>query len=283
MSGSKKHKPSHSPKAKTSDEQQEQWLRHLATLNRSDQEIIKRETDAAKAVCGSRLSVAKHLSQVRDILCLDLANAKQKHNWTLYLRVALPGLAVSRSQMFRDILAWRKAEKTFPQLLLEEFLANGYALTVRPTIEQPLGKMTEPIQHILTKRKPEALNGKECETVLVEAAAIIKAGAKKSRHHKSASVKEKRDQIYADVHISVVSRIEQLSSTMEPGYSYTLSDIRSDLELIFSRIMTAVGVDDVELEPGRLPEGFKRLSLPSSAVDSSNDATGQVASAATAA
>lgn len=256
----------------------------MVTLNPSDQEVIQRETDAAKAVSGSRLSVAKHLSQVREVLCRDWANPKQKHNWTLYLRVALPGLAVSRSQMFRDILSWRKAEETFPQLLLDEFLANGYALTVRPTIEQPLGTMTEECQHLLSKLHGEELNAVQYRGILSEAADRVKTKAKENRAPRvRKSADEKRSRILKDIHEAVISGLEDLVRAIEPGESYPARRVRDDLEEIVCRLMTATDVDDLELRQMSLPEGFEWLSLPDSAPDSSNDATSNAALAATAA
>jgi hypothetical protein len=263
--------------------QQEQWLRHFDALSNDDREIIEQETREAKAACGSRLAVAKHLANVRDILCRDLANAKQKRLWTLYLKARLPGLAVSRSQAFRDIKAWETAKENFPAALLDAFLSSGYALSVRPTVEEPLGKNTKPIQRILAKLKSEELNEKQCQIVLADAAAKIKAEAKKNRVHTSAlSAQEKRDRILADIHNLVIKRIEELSKAIEDGESYTSMHVRDDLELIVNRLMTGTQTDALELEPKSLPEGFMRLSLPGSAVDSSDETNSETALAATA-
>lgn len=265
-------------------EQRELWHRHFDALSSDDREIIEHETRKATAACGSRLAVAKHLSNVRSVLCRDLSNPKQKHQWTLYLKVNLPGLASSRTQAFRDIKAWQAAEERFPPCLLEEFLSSGYALAVRPTVDEPIGKYTKPLQQILAKLGPGELNAKECEAVLLESAAIIKAEAKRNRPGKATlSVEERRERILADIHNSVIARIVDLSSAVEPGDSYTSTRVRDDLELIVSRLMTAIGVDALEAEPRSLPEGFEPLSLSSLEVAASEETSDEAAFVVTAA
>lgn len=251
------------PKPTTSDQQQEQWERHFATLAPEDQECIERETREAKAVSGSRLGAAKHLSKVHDVLCRDLKNPKQKRQWTLYLRVTLPGVAVSRSQMFRDIQAWRVAQDTFRPEFLNEFLSSGYAFNVRPTVEQPLGKMTEPCQQILAKLKPEELNGVQFRTVLAEAANIVKENAKKNRAPRTPlSADEKRSQILKGIHETVLSGLEDLARAIEPGQKYPTSNVRDELEEIVGRLLTATGIETLELERRVLEDGYRSLSLP---------------------
>jgi hypothetical protein len=262
MSRRKKLKSSPPSTAKTIDQQQEQWQRHFDALNPDDQEVVQRGTNAAKAVCGSRLAVAKHLSQVRDVLCRNLTNPKQKRKWTLYLQVVLPGLATSRSQVFRDIQAWCQAESMFPALMLDEFLSSGYALSVRPTVEQPLGKMTEPCQHLLSKLHLEELSALQLGTVLSEAANIIKEGAKKSRAPRTRlTVEKNRQRILTTIHEALISGLEDLSKATEPWDEYNAMCLRDDLELIVCRWMTATGIEALDLEQQPLPEGYKSLKL----------------------
>lgn len=268
----------------TDTQQQEMWHRLFDCLKPQDQETILSETSAARAAGGSRLAVALHLRIVRRVLCDDATNAKQKKLWSAYLAANLPGFSISRAQVFRDISAAEAANETFPPAFLAEFISGGYALNVRPSIEEPLGKFTKPCKQILAKLKSEELNEKQCQTVLAEAAAKIKAEAKKNRVHTSLpSAQEKRDRILADIHNLVIKRIAWLPDAIEPGDSYTSMNLRDDLELIVNRIMTAAGIDVLEVEPRSLPEGFERLSLSDSAPNSSDDATSEAALAATAA
>jgi hypothetical protein len=91
------------------------------------------------------------------------------------------------------------------------------------------------------------------------------------------------ERIFADIHNSVIRRIEELSKAIERGESYTSMHVCDDMELIVSRLMTDTQIDSLELEPRSLPEGFERLSLRGSVPDSSENATNQAALAATAA
>jgi hypothetical protein len=258
-----KRKSSPPPTPTTSEQQQEQWERDFAALNPDDQEVVRRGTDAAKAVCGSRLAVAKNLSQVRDVLCRDLTNPKQKRKWTLYLQVMLPGLATSRSQTFRDIQAWRVAQDTFRPEFLNEFLSSGYAFSLRPTIEQPLGKMTEPCQHRLEELGTTPLNSLQLRTVLMDAADAVKRKAKENRAPRpSLTAEQKRNRILKDTHEAVINGLEDLSKAIEQREEYSAMRLRDDLELIVNRLMTATGIPALESEPRELPEGFKSLSLP---------------------
>src|ERR1035437_9221500 len=99
-------------------------------------------------------------------------------------------------------------------------------------------------------------------------------------HNRAQSVKLLLRLNLADIHNSVIRRIAWLSDAIEPGDSYASMHLRDDLELIVNRIMTAAGIDVLELEPRSLPEGFERLSLSDSAPDSSDDATSEAALAA---
>jgi hypothetical protein len=256
-----------------SEVQQEQWLRHFDALSTDDREIIEQETREAKAACGSRLAVAKHLANVHDVLCHDLANAKQKRPWTLFLMACLPGLAVSRSQAFRDIKAWKKAKKEFPAPFLDAFLSSGYALSVRPTADEPLGKYTKPCERVLAELNSEGLNEKQCETVLAEVAATIKAEAKRNRvgNNKALTAEQKRNRLLADLHNSTIDSFEHLAKAIERGDSYESKEVCDDLQEFVCRLMTAMGVEGLELRQMSLPDGFRRLSLPCSAADSSEE------------
>ncbi len=255
-----KKRKSASPTTTSNSQQQELWHRHFGNLDPQVKQTIECETRAARAAGGSRLAVAMSLLTVRRILCGDATNPKQKQLWSAYLAVNLPGFYISRSQVFTDIKAAKVARETFPAAFLDEFLASGYALNVRPTVEEPIGKYTKPCQQILAKLKHEELSGKECQTVLAEAAAFIKADAKRSRLARpTLSIQEKRQAIYAEIHNAVISGIEQLSNATEPGYSYSADDVRCDLELILGRIMTAVPLDALDVETRNLPDGLNRL------------------------
>lgn len=280
---SKKQK-SASPTPTSNSQQQELWCRHRDGLSTEEKEIVERETNLARAAGGSRLAAALHLLVVRRILVGAATNPKQKKQWSAYLAANLPGFSISRAQVFKDISAAAVAQELFPTTFLNAFVTGGYALNVRPTVEQPLGKFTEPSKHRLSHLISDELGERECLEVLADVADAIKADAKKKRDEKpTLTLQQRRDGIYADIHNAVVSGIEKLSSAMERGYSYTLTDVRDDLELIVNRIMTAVGIDALELEPRPLPEGFDRLRLSDSASDSSGDATREAAMAATAA
>jgi hypothetical protein len=205
------------------------------------------------------------LSKVHDVLCRDLKGPKQKHRWSLYLKVTLPGVALSRAQVFKDITAWRKAEESFPTPLLDEFLSDGYAFNVRPSVEEPLGKFTEPCQHLLAKLGLEELDERQCRYILGEAATTIKQTAKKScPRNTPRSADEKRERILAQIHESFLRGMEELTKAVESGESYSAMRVRDDLEFIFGRLMTATQVDALELEPRVLPDGFKRLSVEAS-------------------
>jgi hypothetical protein len=196
----------------------------------------------------------------------------------------LPGLAVSRSQAFRDIKAWETAKEKFPVALLDAFLSGGYALSVRPTVEEPLGRYTKPCKQVLAKLKSEQPNEKQCATVLDEATAIIKAKAKKNRAAETPlTADEKHDRLLKDFHNLAVSYFEDLAKAVLPGESYSARDVRDDLEAFLCHFLTAAGLDVLEFEPRSLPEGYKSLSLPGSVPDSSDTATRQAALAATAA
>lgn len=263
MSRYKKSKssPPHTPSE--IEQQQEQWRRRFDSFSPEKQHLIVSETIAAQEACGSRLAVARHLSLIHDALCLDLKTSKQKREWTLFLKAVLPGLALSRSQVFKDIKAWRVAQETFPAQLLDEFFANGYALSVRPTVEQPLGKMTEPCKHVLEQLGDDELSLVQYRMVLSEAANIVKDNAKKNRAPRTPeSAEEKRDRLLADFHNLAVGHLEDLAKAIEPGESYTSMRVRDDLEIIVRRLMVATGVEALELEPRSLPEGYRSLNLP---------------------
>jgi hypothetical protein len=204
--------------------------------------------------------------------------------WSVYLAANLPGFSISRAQIFRDIDAAEQAERLFPQVsFLKVFVDSGYALNVRPTVDLPLGKFTKPCEHILGQLSSQELGDKECLSVLADAAADIKAQAKQNRIIKpTLTVQQRRNHIYADIHDAVVSGMQKLSRTVERGYSYTLTDFRDDLETIVGRLMTAVGLDVLDVETKSLPDGFNPLSLPGSAVDySESGETTEAAFAAT--
>jgi len=279
---SKKRK-SASPTPTSNSHQQELWCRHRDCLSPEERETVERETNAARAAGGSRLAVALHLLVVRRILCGDATNSKQKKLWSAYLAANLPGFSISRAQVFKDISAAAGAEEIFPTTFLNVFVSSGYALNVRPTVEQPLGKFTEPSKHRLSHLTGDELGEPECLEVLANVADAIKAEAKRNRDNKPVvSLQQQRDGIYADIHNSIVSGMEKLSRAIEPGFSYTTTDFRDDLETIVGRLMTAVGFDVLDVETKNLPEGFKRLSAPGSALDSSDETIGETASAATA-
>lgn len=262
------------------------WHRHHEALTREEKETIERETAAARAAGGSRLAVAMHLMVVRRILRGDATNPTQKKLWSAYLAANLPGFSISRAQVFRDIDAAEAAEELFPQVgFLKVFVDSGYALNVRPTVQQPLGKFTEPCKHRLSHLTGDELGEPGYLEVLADAADAIKAEAKRNRIAKpEVTLQVKRDGIYADIHNAVVSGMEKLSRAIEPGFSYTMRDFRDDLETIVGRLMTAAGFDVLDVETKNLPEGFNRLNVPGSAVDSSDtNHTSETALAATAA
>ena len=283
-STSKKKKKSASPTATSNSQQQELWCRHRDFLSPEEKETVERETRAARAAGGSRLAAAMHLLVVRRILVGDATNPKQMKLWSAYLAANLPGFSISRAQVFKDISAAAAAEKLFPATFLGVFIDHGYALNVRPTAEAPLGKFTEPSKHCLSHLTGVELGERECLEVLADVAATIKAEAKSNRNNKpSLTLQQQRDAIYADIHNDVVSGIEKLSHAIEPGFSYTMTDFRDDLETIVGRLMTAAGFDVLDVETKNLPEGCNRLSFSGSAVDSSDDKTSEAALAATAA
>jgi hypothetical protein len=281
---SKKRK-SASPIPTSNSHQQELWCRHRDCLSPEVRETVERETNLARAAGGSRLSVALHLLIVRRILCGDATNSKQKKLWSAYLAANLPGFSISRAQVFKDISAAAAAQEVFPTTFLNAFVNSGYALNVRPTVVQPLGKFTEPSKHRLSKLPSDELGEQECLELLALAAEAIKAEAKRNRNDKpTVTLQVKRDGIYADIHNSVIRGMEKLSRAIEPGYSYTATDFRDDLETIVGRLMTAAGFDALDAETKNLPEGFNRLNVPGSAVESSDtDDTNEAALAATAA
>jgi hypothetical protein len=280
---SKKRK-SATPTPPSNSQQQELWYRCRDGLSPEVRETVENETRAARAAGGSRLAAALHLLVVHDALCGDATNPKQKKLWSAYLAVNLPGFYISRSQVFIDIKA-AKVAREFPAAFLNEFLTSGYAINVRPTTREPLGKFTEPCKQILAKLKPEELSGKECQTVLAEAAAIVKAEAKKNRASKTVlTAEEKRERLVAELHNTTIGYFEDLATEAnESGDSYVAMHVRDDLEEFVCRLMTAMDVDALELRQMSLPEGFHRLKLSSSAVDSSDDETSESALAATAA
>jgi hypothetical protein len=155
------------------------------------------------------------------------------------------------------------AENIFSTTFLSVFISSGYALNVRPTVEEPLGKFTEPSKHGLSHLRGDELGEAECLELLADVAPKIKAKAKKNRPAKSvASAQEKRERILADIHNHVIKRIAWLPDAIEPGDSYTSMHLRDDLELIVNRIMTAAGIDVLELEPRPLPDGYESLPHP---------------------
>lgn len=270
-----KRKPSPVPTRTTSEQQQEEWERLFATFTPAEKETVERGTKAAKAAAGSRLAVAMNLLQVRDVVCRDLTNPKQKRKWTLCLRVTLPGLATSRSQTFRDMLVVSKAKERFPASLLDEFIASGYALNVRPTAEEPLGRMTKPLLHVLEQIGDDVeLNSAQCRTVLAEAANIVKKNAKESRAPRTPrSAEEKRERILHSIHEVVISSLEDLAKAIEPGDEYPARNLRDDLELIVGRLLTATGIEALDLELRSLPEGYECLNLPAPAPKPRRNAT----------
>lgn len=260
------------------------WHRHYQALAPDKQETIQRETAAARAAGGSRLAVAMHLMVVRRILRGDATNPKQKKLWSAYLAANLPGFCISRAQVFRDISAAEAAEETFPAVFLAEFISGGYALSVRPSVEEPIGKFTAPCKQILVKLDPEHLSSEECAAVLTEASAIIRAEAKKNRTGKTAlTAEDKRESILTSLHNTAVSFFSDLAQAIEPGDSYNAMHVRDDLEEIVCRLMTALGVDALELRQVSLPDGFDRLSLPNSFQNSSVEEPSEIATAANAA
>ncbi len=259
--------PTSSPEQKV-----ELWRHHFDCLNSQDKEVILSETRAAQAAGGSRLSIAMHLLVVRDMLIGDATNPTQKKLWSAYLATFLPGLCISRSQLFIDMAAAKAAKETFTPTFLQAFVSGGYALRVRPTVEEPLGKFTKPTRHILLNMKGGDLGEKECLEVLSEASAIIKAEAKKNRDTKpTLTAEEKRNRILADLHNNTIGYFEDLAKAIEAGDSYDSKDVYGDLQDFVSRLMTAMGVDALEPFPRSLPAAFNRLSLPGSAVDSSEE------------
>lgn len=282
---SKKRK-SASPTATSNTEQMLVWHRHYEALTPEKQETIQRETSAARAAGGSRLAVALHLQVVRRILVGDATNPTQKKLWSAYLAANLPGFSISRAQVFKDMSAAAAAQELFPTTFLNAFVTSGYALNVRPTVEQPLGKFTEPSKHRLSHSKGDELGEKECLEVLAAAAEAIKAEAKRKRDEKpkKLTAEQKRKRILADLHNDTIGYFERLAKAIEPGDSYTAMHLRDDLEEFLCRLMTAMEIDALEPRQISLPDGFKPLNLTGSAVDSSKtDDTNEAALAATAA
>jgi hypothetical protein len=250
----------------------ELWRRHFDCLNSKDKEVILSETRAARAAGGSRLAIAMHLLVVRDMLVGDATNPTQKKLWSAYLAVFLPGLCISRSQLFIDIAAAQSAKQMFSPVFLQTFIEGGYALRVRPTAEEPLGKYTNPCTRILKKLESAELDERQCATVLADASAIIKAEARKNRVAKPAlTAEEKRNRILADLHNTTIKYFEDLSKAIEPGDSYESKDVYGDLQDFVSRLMTAMGVDALEPFPRRLPDGFTPLSIPGLVLESSEE------------
>ncbi len=245
------------------DVQREQWRRYLETLPPEESAIVQQETDAAKVACGSRLTVAKHLSRVHDILCRDLKNAKQKKQWTVYLRVSLPGLAISRSQVFKDIKAWERARTMFPASFLDSFLSSGYALAVRPSVDAPLGKYTEPCQHVLSHLGEVNPTKEQVEQVLTDVVQMLKREAKNSHVPPAKkTAEEKRLKALSDVHEAVISQLLNLIEAVEPNEKYTKMHLRDDLELIIGRLMAATEMDALDIEPRDFPDDFSTLTVP---------------------
>lgn len=280
----KKAKKQSVPPTNKFEEQVELWHRHFNSFNSQEQETILSETRAAQAAGGSRLAIAMHLLVVRNMLNGEATNPKQKKLWSAYLAVFLPGLCISRSQLFIDLAGAEAAQKAFPPKFLQAFISGGYALRMRPTEQEPLGKFTAYCQHLLTKlgHQPDEA---ESKFLLAEAAANIKADAKKSRVKKAAlTADEKRKSILEALHNMTLRSFEDLAEAIEIGESYTPMRVRDDLEEFVCRLMTAMEIDDLELRQMPLPEGFNRLNLPDSAVNSSKtDDTSEAALAATAA
>lgn len=226
---SKKRK-SASPTPTSNTEPMLVWHRHYEALAAEKQETIKRETAAARAASASRLAVALHLMVVRRILVGDATNPKQMKLWSAYLAANLPGFSISRAQVFKDISAAAAAEELFPATFLSAFIDGGYALSVRPTAEAPLGKFTEPSKHRLSHLTGDELGERECLEVLADVAAAIKAEAKKNRIKPTLTIQQQRDGIYADIHNDVISGMEKLSRAIEPGFSYTMTDSATTLK-----------------------------------------------------
>ncbi len=261
----KKSSPPTTPTSNT--ELLNDWHRHLDCLDAKEKALIERETEAARAAGGSRLAVALHLMVVRRILVGDATNPRQKKLWSAYLAANLPGFCISRAQVFKDISAAAVAEGFFPAAFLNAFLADGYALNVRPSVEEPLGKYTKPCQHALAELNSEELNEKQCQSVLADVAADIKAAAKSNRTPPvKLSAEEKRFQIFKDIHEIVLSSLEDLAKAVEEGDEYPTSNVRDELEEIVGRLLSATGIETLDLEQRRLPEGYRSLNLPAPAV-----------------
>ena len=256
------------------EQQREHYFHHLDTLDPAERQTIEHETAAAREACGSRLAVAKHLSKVHDILCRDLKNPRQKTHWTEYLRVTLPGLAGSRSQIFKDILAWREAKNNFPAPFLDAFFSSGYAMKVRPTVDDPLGKYTEPCKQILLKCGDLDMSAEQANVILSEAANSIAQQVKakrdarkeerKARENRSAD--ERRRDLLLRIHTSVIDGMKALAETVEDGETYTAINLRDDVEAILSLILKATGTTDIEVTPRPLPDGYTEFVIPASDV-----------------
>jgi hypothetical protein len=251
------------PPTLTTEQALEQWLRHFDTLSADQRAIVEQQTLAAREASGSRLAVAKHLSSVRSVVCANLTNPKQKRMWTLFLRAKLPGLAFSRSQVFKDMQGWEAAQKMFPAAFLDSFLKTGYALAVRPSVDAPLGKYTEPCQHVLSQLGTEDLSESQMEQVLAEVVQMLKDDAKKSRVPQAKkTAEEKRVKALSDVHEYIIAQLLNLAEAVEPNEKYTTMHLRDDLELIMGRVMTATNMEVLDAEPKSLPKGFSKLAVP---------------------
>jgi hypothetical protein len=266
LTAKSKKRKSASPTPTSNTELLSDCHQHRAGLTTEEKAFIDRETDAARAAGGSRLAAAKHLLIVRRFLVGDATNPKQKKLWSAYLAANLPGFCISRSQVFKDMKAAEIAEEIFPAAFLNEFVTGGYALNLRPTVEEPLGKFTEPCQQILAKLKSEELNAVQFRTVLSEAASIVKENAKKNRAPRaSESADEKRARIMKAIHEAILDGLEDLALAIEEGDEYPTSNGRDELEEIVGRLLTATEIETLDLGQRRLPEGYRSLNLPAPA------------------